>query len=87
MDLVSCRAAYKALSTKIFKQSWARLPGQNYYDNWRGNPLYSGDTLREAIQEIVSERLTMKEKASLHERNIKPAEARMTSGEDPGCKT
>lgn len=87
MDLVSCRVAYKALATRIFQQSWVRLPGQNYYDNWRGNPMYSGEALKSSIQEIVSERLTMKEKATLQEMNIKPAEAPLASRDDPGCKT
>jgi hypothetical protein len=49
--------------------------------------MYSGETLTETIQEIVSERLTMKEKATLQEMNIKPAEAPLASREDPGCKT
>ncbi|KAH8656651.1 acyl transferase/acyl hydrolase/lysophospholipase, partial [Tricladium varicosporioides] len=87
MDLVSCRIAYKALSTSIFKQSWARLPGQNYYDNWRGNPMYSGEALKSSIQEVVFNRLTLKEKATLQQNNIKPAEAPLASRDDPGCKT
>jgi len=87
MDLVSCRVAYKALSAKIFKQSWARIPGQNYYDNIRGNPLYSGEALKEAIQEIVADRLTMKEKATLLQGNVKPSDAPLASREDPDCKT
>ncbi len=87
-NLVTLRLAnVYDLSSKIFLQSWTRLPGSNYFDNLRGKPMYSGKALKDSIQEIVSERLTMKEKATLKELDTKPAEAPLASTQDPGCKT
>ena len=36
MDLVSCKAAYKSLSKKIFKKSKLRIPGKRFIDASRG---------------------------------------------------
>ncbi|KAH6962463.1 acyl transferase/acyl hydrolase/lysophospholipase [Ilyonectria sp. MPI-CAGE-AT-0026] len=78
MDLASCRQAYRTMSLRIFSE-W-RIPGKIYWDMLWGTPLFSGDKLQLAIQDIVSQRISIQEKVDLEKRHITPEEAPM---EDP----
>jgi hypothetical protein len=89
MDLVSCKAAYRTLAEKVFQKSFWRYPFQDYVDAYRGKPWYSGAPLEQAVREMVSRRLSQKEKDMLSKgtQRTAAAEAPLASLEDYDCKT
>jgi hypothetical protein len=87
MDLVSCRLAYKAMASSIFKKGALGNWGSDYVYAAFGKPWFSGDTLKAAIQEVVSERLSIREKEALDSGRIEPFEARLGGIQETNCKT
>jgi hypothetical protein len=82
MDLVSCRDAYRRMSSNIFSE-W-RIPLKMYvWDAPLGNPWYSGKKMEAAIKEILSARISTLEKENLGSKGIPPEEAPMLNGLDP----
>jgi len=79
MDLVSCKLAYKSLSSIIFKKPSRSIPGKRYVDALRGAAWYSGDILESVIRELVVERITMQERATIIASQNDPSEASMKS--------
>jgi hypothetical protein len=79
MDLVSCKLAYKSLSSVIFRQPLWYISGKRWVDAFWGAPWYSGDSLESVVRELVSERITLKEREQIvAARNI-PSEAKLKS--------
>ena len=89
MDLVSCKVAYRTLAEKVFQKSFWRYPFQDYVDASRGKSWYSAAPLEGAVREMVSRRLSKKEKDMLRKgtHRTAAAEAPLASLEDRNCKT
>ena len=77
MDLVSCKIAYKSLSSNIFKTSTLTIPGKRYIKALRRVPWYSGTDLESAVKTLVSERISQQEKTDLRSKEADPREASM----------
>lgn len=79
MDLVSCKLAYKSLSSTIFRSPSWPIPGKRWIDAVRGAPWYSGDALELATRDLVSERITLKERDQIITARNVPSEAKLKS--------
>lgn len=86
MDLVSCNVAYKSMSAKIFRTSWS-IPGTQLFNAIRGTAWYSGEALELAVKEIVSERISIRERDDILSRNEQVIEAAMKTPRATGART
>ncbi|XHG05634.1 hypothetical protein AWENTII_008850 [Aspergillus wentii] len=87
MNLVACKMAYKTMASTIFKKGRWRSWGPDYLYFAFNRPWFSGDILKGAIQEVVSQWLSTPEKESLKQGHIVPSEAFLGGLQDTQCKT